>query len=200
MILGGKPRLFLIGARGTGKTTLARLLAAQLGWAWCDADMMLEQRAGKTIRQIFADEGEAGFRDRESAILRELADGHEHVIATGGGVVLRPENRGILRQGHVVWLRAPPAVLWERLQQDAATADRRPNLGQGGLAEVEAVLQARCAVRSVRRLADRHGRARAGSGRRAYHRLAARRGMSTTLCLFLECGAFPPLFFLWFFN
>ncbi len=135
--------LFLIGARGTGKTTIARLLAERIGWAWCDADVLLEQRAGKTIRQVFADEGEAGFRDRESALLAELARGRDCIIATGGGIVLRPENRDRLRRGHVVWLTAPPAVLWQRLQSGAATAERRPNLAQGGLAEVEAIVQTR---------------------------------------------------------
>jgi shikimate kinase len=139
----GKSLLFLIGARGTGKTTLARLVAEQLGSAWCDADALLEQRASMTIRAIFASEGEAGFRDRESAILREVAALDNHVVATGGGVVLRPENRDLLRRGHVVWLQASPAVLWQRICEDTATAERRPNLAQGGLAEVESLLQAR---------------------------------------------------------
>ena len=65
-------RIFLIGYRGTGKTTVGRLLADALGWAFVDADDVLEAAAGKTIAEIFADEGEAGFRDRESAVLAEL--------------------------------------------------------------------------------------------------------------------------------
>lgn len=142
----GKPLLFLIGARGSGKTAVARALAERLQCAVCDADVLLEQRAGKTIRQIFAEEGEPGFRERESAILREIAGLRDHVIATGGGVILRPENRELLRRGHVVWLHAAPAVLWQRMQADAATAERRPNLAQGGVAEVEAILLARAAL------------------------------------------------------
>ncbi len=135
--------LFLIGPRGSGKTAVAHALAERLRCSACDADVLLEQRAGKTIRQIFAEEGEAGFRDRESAVLREIAQWHDHVVATGGGVILRPENRDLLRRGHVVWLHAAPTVLWQRMQADTATAERRPNLAQGGLAEVEAVLRVR---------------------------------------------------------
>jgi shikimate kinase len=141
-----KRLLFLIGPRGSGKTTVARLLAERLGWSWCDTDTLLEGRAGKTIRQVFEQEGEAGFRDRESAILQEIATWCDHVIATGGGVVLRPDNRVLLRRGLVVWLRAAPEVLWQRMQTDATSLERRPNLNQGGLAEVEAVLHARASL------------------------------------------------------
>ena len=135
--------LFLIGYRGTGKTTTARLLAERLRWSWQDADAVLEERHGKTIRQIFADEGEPSFRAKEAAILRELGVLQDHVIATGGGVILRPENRELLKQGTVVWLKATPEVLWHRLQQDATTAERRPNLVQGGLVEIEELLRVR---------------------------------------------------------
>ena len=135
--------VFLIGYRCTGKTTVAKILADKIGWSWCDADPILEERAGKTIRQIFAEEGEAGFRDRETQTLRELAKRERCIIATGGGVILRPENREILRTGEVIWLDAEPAVLWKRMQEDATTAERRPNLSQGGLAEVEELLRVR---------------------------------------------------------
>ena len=135
--------VFLIGYRCTGKTTVAKILAEKLGWSWCDADPVLEERAGKTIRQIFADEGESGFRDRETQTLRELAGRERHVIATGGGVILRPENRELLRTGKVVWLDAEPAVLWKRMQEDVTTAERRPNLSQGGLAEIEDLVRVR---------------------------------------------------------
>jgi shikimate kinase len=135
--------LFLIGARGTGKTTTARLVAERLGWNWCDADALLEERAGKTIRQIFAADGEACFRDHESAVLQQIAGRETHVIATGGGVVLRPENCALLRCGSVVWLTAPSEILWRRMQADASTIERRPDLAAGGLAEVEQVLRMR---------------------------------------------------------
>src|SRR5277367_5776227 len=137
-------RLFLIGYRGTGKTTVARLTAARLGWNWCDADEVLEEQAGRTIREIFASEGEAGFREREAAVLQSLCQRDRHIIATGGGVILRPENRERLRSaGRVVWLTADAQTLWQRLQQDATTVERRPPLTVGGLAEIEELLRRR---------------------------------------------------------
>src|SRR5947208_11489758 len=87
------PVIFLVGYRGSGKTTVARALADRLGWTWADADVVLEARHGRSIRQIFAEEGEAGFRDKEAALLEDLCGLRRHVIATGGGIVLRPENR-----------------------------------------------------------------------------------------------------------
>jgi shikimate kinase len=134
---------FLIGPRGCGKTTAARLLAARLGWAWADADGMLEERAGRSIREVFADEGEAGFRDREAVVLGELAQLRRHVIATGGGVVLREANRALLRRGFVVWLTADVDTLWQRIAADATTAQRRPDLCGGGPAEVAEVVRLR---------------------------------------------------------
>lgn len=135
--------IYLIGYRGTGKTTVARLLAEHLGWSWCDADVVLEEQFGRTIREIFETEGEPGFRDKESQILAQLSVRDSQVIATGGGVVLRPENRLLLQQGRVIWLKANPATIWQRLQEDTSTAQRRPNLAQGGLAEVETLLRQR---------------------------------------------------------
>src|SRR5215471_17730294 len=77
--------IFLVGYRGSGKTTVARLLADKLGWDWIDADEALQQRHGRSIRTIFAEEGEAGFRDKETTLLGELCRLRQHVIATGGG-------------------------------------------------------------------------------------------------------------------
>jgi shikimate kinase len=123
---------------------VARLLAGRLGWQWLDADAMLEDRHGRTILDIFATEGETGFRAKEAAILEELCQLSEHVIATGGGVVLRESNRLRLREsGRVVWLTADAPTLWRRLQVDPTTAHRRPALSVGGLAEVEELLRVR---------------------------------------------------------
>jgi shikimate kinase len=120
------------------------LLAARHSWTAVDADHVFEQQAGRTIREIFASEGEAGFRDREAAILAELCRQSQQVVATGGGVVLRPENRTLLKKsGAVIWLTADAATIWQRLQQDATTLDRRPNLTIGGLAEIEELLRQR---------------------------------------------------------
>jgi shikimate kinase len=136
--------VFLIGYRGSGKTTVGRLLADRLGWDFVDADALLEQRRGKTIREIFAEDGEASFRETESAILAELCSRTNTVIATGGGMILRPENRELLREhGFVAWLNADAATLWARIQADTTTAARRPPLTVGGLAEVEQLLAAR---------------------------------------------------------
>ncbi len=136
--------VFLVGYRGTGKSTVARLLAERLGWGWVDADEALEKRYGRTIRQLFAEEGEAGFRDKESAVLEELCRGERLVVATGGGVVLREANRARLRAaGRVVWLTADATTISRRLRQDPTTAERRPALTVGGLAEVEELLRVR---------------------------------------------------------
>jgi shikimate kinase len=137
------PRIFLIGYRGSGKTSVARVLAERLDWDWLDADSVLETRHGRSIRQIFAEEGEAGFRDKEAALLEELSRSERHVIATGGGVVLRPANRACLQAGLVVWLTADAATLWHRITADQSTAERRPNLTVGGLSEVEDLLRQR---------------------------------------------------------
>jgi shikimate kinase len=123
---------------------VAGLLAERLGWGWVDADALLEAHCGRSIRALFAIEGEASFRDREAALLPELCGRTRHVIATGGGIVLREDNRERLRAaGTVIWLTADAPTLWRRLEQDAATAERRPALTVGGLAEVEELLRVR---------------------------------------------------------
>ena len=91
--------------------------------------MELERRYASSIRDIFTAEGEPGFRDKESAVLADLCRLRKHVVATGGGVVLRPENRERLRtSGCVVWLTAEPVTLTARLGGDSSTAERRPSL------------------------------------------------------------------------
>ena len=140
--------LYLIGYRGSGKTTVAAELARLLGWKWLDADEEIERRAGKTIQEIFASSGEPSFRDLEAAVVADLAKLGSQVIALGGGAVLREENRVAIRaSGKVVWLQASPGVLFERISNDASTAERRPNLtAGGGLAEVERLLAIRAPI------------------------------------------------------
>lgn len=136
----------LIGYRGTGKTTVGRLVAQRLSLQFIDADEELERRAGRSIREIFADGGEAAFRDLESAVVADLLQGEGLVVALGGGAVLRPKNRQpICRVGNrVVWLQALAATLHERINADATTSGRRPNLtAAGGLAEVVELLGTR---------------------------------------------------------
>ncbi|HWA97271.1 MAG TPA: shikimate kinase, partial [Pirellulales bacterium] len=140
-----KRSIVLIGYRGSGKSAVAASLARRLGWQAIDADLVLEERAGKSIAEIFRDGGEQVFRELESQVIGELVERDEVVIAAGGGVVLRDGNRSALgRAEHVIWLRAAVPTLLERVNADPATAARRPNLTtQGGEAEVRALLAQR---------------------------------------------------------
>lgn len=110
----------LVGMMGSGKSTVGRRLATQLGVDFIDADRELEARCGVPVATIFDLEGEAGFRRRESDLLAELlAEPLMRVIATGGGVVLAPQNREQLRKySRVVYLEAQLQDLWNRLRHD----------------------------------------------------------------------------------
>ena len=110
--------IYLIGMMGAGKSAVGRPLAEALGYRFLDADDALEQIAGRSIPEIFATDGEAGFRELETAVLGQIASWHSLVVATGGGVVTRPENWGHMRQGVVVWLDAPASLLLQRLRSD----------------------------------------------------------------------------------
>ena len=104
--MGKYDNIFLVGPMGAGKTTIGRLLAAELGLPFKDTDKVIEERTGADIAWIFDVEGEAGFRDRESGILAELTECSPVLLATGGGIVLRDENRQFLRtRGFVVYLQ-----------------------------------------------------------------------------------------------
>ena len=137
--------ILLIGYRGSGKTTVGQLLAKRLSWKFVDTDALVVEKAGKNITDIFATEGEAGFRQRERAVLQSLRKSDRHVIALGGGAPAEPENRNLLRRlGKSVWLRAPAVVLWSRISRDDPNRPNRPNLTTGGgLQEVETVLPQR---------------------------------------------------------
>ena len=140
------PRVTLVGYRGVGKTRVADQLAAALGCGWCDCDVELERRCGRTIADIITRDGEAAFRDAEQELLSELLAGFEGVLATGGGVVVRDANRQRLAaEGRpVVWLQADAATIRCRLAADPATASRRPGLTTANpLDEVADVLAAR---------------------------------------------------------
>jgi shikimate kinase len=136
--------IFLIGYRGTGKTTVARLLALRLGCDWVDADVEIELRAGKSIAAIFADGGEPAFRDLESQVVADLAKRTDMVIALGGGAILRDDNRHAISGGTTIWLKAPAATIVQRLEADPATRGQRPDLtARGGEAEVIELLAQR---------------------------------------------------------
>jgi shikimate kinase len=115
--------IVLIGFMGCGKSTVGRELQQRLGYPLVDMDQVIEQRVGKPITAIFADEGESAFRDMETNLLAELNDpsAPRRIISTGGGVVGRGENRALLKQlGFVVWLHAPASVILERTRYNRA--------------------------------------------------------------------------------
>jgi shikimate kinase len=111
--------IFLVGPMGAGKTTIGRHLAKILQRTFVDLDTEIEARCGAGIPWIFDREGERGFRDREAALLAELAGREGLVVATGGGVVLRPQNRLTLKDaGVVVFLSVTARELFERTRND----------------------------------------------------------------------------------
>ena len=111
--------IFLVGLMGAGKSTVGRLLARRLSKRFVDTDHEIEKRNGVTIPVIFEIEGEDGFRRREQEVLMDLAQEQGLVLSTGGGIVLRPENREALRNhGFVVYLNARPELLAERTKHD----------------------------------------------------------------------------------
>ncbi|WP_201576138.1 shikimate kinase AroK [Psychrobacter immobilis] len=121
------PSVFLVGPMGAGKTTIGRLLAKQLGRTFVDSDWYIESQTGADIAWIFAKEGEAGFRERETRAIDELSQQKQIVLATGGGAVMSAENREFLKQrGIVVYLNAPVDVQMARTAKDKS----RPLLQQ----------------------------------------------------------------------
>ncbi len=124
---GGKmPVIFLVGMRGSGKTTLGRALAARLGWLFADTDEMLCARCGKSISEIVQQEGWAGFRKRETALLHDVSRPYT-VVATGGGMILKEENRRFMKEtGFCCYLEAPADLLARRLRDDPKDAQRPP--------------------------------------------------------------------------
>ena len=119
--------IYLIGMMGSGKTSTGRPLAKRLGYGFVDADAVIEQVAGCTIPDIFERDGEDGFRSIESQVLNAISQRHSLVVATGGGVVTKPENWGQLHSGIVVWLDVDRGQLLARLQADSTL---RPLLQQ----------------------------------------------------------------------
>ena len=116
--LGGRS-LYLIGMMGSGKTSTGRPLAEQLGYGFVDADAVIEQAAGCTIPEIFERDGEEGFRSLESQVLSAICQRHSLVVSTGGGVVTKPTNWGLLHSGIVIWLDVMRDQLLNRLKADA---------------------------------------------------------------------------------
>ena len=142
----------LIGLPASGKSTVARVLAGRLGLPFRDLDGEIAAEAGRDIPGIFEAEGEAGFRDREARALRRASEGSPCVLATGGGIVVRPENRDLLRtRFRTVWLRVSPETAAAR-----SAGGSRPLLAGGDpearirdLYVLRAALYDECSILSV---------------------------------------------------
>jgi len=132
----------LIGYRGTGKSRIAPLLAERLNWPWADADVELERNSGRSIREIFATDGEPTFRAMERIQLVELLKSPKLVLAAGGGAILNPETRADFKAaGPVIWLQADENTIADRILGDRQNSAHRPNLTpQGGRDEIRAML------------------------------------------------------------
>lgn len=113
--------IFLVGFMGAGKSTVGKILADKTGYTFLDADKVIEEQAGTTITQIFAEHGEQYFRDLESESLEELAGNSNQVIATGGGVVQRDRNwQAIKENGVSIYLKASVETIWDRIKDDTS--------------------------------------------------------------------------------
>ncbi|MFC1930420.1 shikimate kinase [Chloroflexota bacterium] len=140
--------IILTGFSFTGKSSVAKLAASRLGWKPVDLDREIIKKTGKTIPEIFADEGEEAFRVRESCALSKICKEEKQVIATGGGVVLSEKNRRLLkRSGLVIWLEARPETIYHRLLEESgysSSSEVRPLLaGKDPLAKITTLKQSR---------------------------------------------------------
>lgn len=112
------PTIYLVGPMGAGKTTIGKLLAKQLNRPFVDCDNYIVAQTGADIPWIFAKEGEAGFRERETRALSELGELSQIIVATGGGAVMMPQNRALLKKGVVIYLNAGVEVQLARTKKD----------------------------------------------------------------------------------
>lgn len=141
--------IFLIGFMGTGKSTVGKVLADTLRWEFVDTDAKIEATTGQSIPQLFADHGEQRFREIETEVLRSIAAGRHQVVSTGGGAVLKQENReAMLAGGYVVALEADEQTIIERVQGDT----NRPLLAGDLEARVHKLLQERAGAYDFARL------------------------------------------------
>ena len=121
--------LYLTGYRGTGKTTVGLMLAKTVGCPVIDLDQNIEEKAGKSIREIFDQGGESMFRQLETEALAGVADQTPSVVSLGGGAILSAANRQMIRRSGVCfWLDADAKTIFSRIQADESTVERRPAL------------------------------------------------------------------------
>jgi shikimate kinase len=135
------PGLYLVGFMASGKTTVGRALAQELGWPFIDIDTEIEAREGSAISQIFLERGESRFREVETEVIRQFSGGSSAVVALGGGAFVQPANRELIaNHGVTVWLDCPLEIIRKRLGDDSTRplaanrngleklfADRRPH-------------------------------------------------------------------------
>lgn len=130
--------IVLIGYRGAGKSCIGRALAHRLGKLFVDTDTVVQERAGRSIRQIFEEQGERVFREHEARAVQAACLHENAVISVGGGAVMNPDNAARLKNaGRIVWLRAPADALWQRICGDESSGAQRPKLTpKGGPEEI----------------------------------------------------------------
>jgi shikimate kinase len=132
--------IFLVGFMGSGKSTVGCLLAREFGMPLIDLDAVVERTAGRTVAELFAEEGEPRFRQLEHDALASLSEAPPSIVACGGGAVLLPENRGLMQSlGHVVYLEVSAGEALARIGDVAG----RPLLASGGPGAAETLLSAR---------------------------------------------------------
>ena len=139
MFVKSRENIVLIGFMGSGKTAVGRLIAGRLGRKFVDTDRLITERTGLGIPEIFKTRGESHFRDEERLALESLRSADRCVIATGGGIVVRPENTALLQElGFVTWLTASGQVIFNRVSRNK----NRPLLQTGNPRETIARLLA----------------------------------------------------------
>ncbi len=138
-----RPNLVLAGFMGTGKSTVGRILAERLNMPFADTDTHIEAEAGMPVSEIFRVNGEPAFRDMEHEVCRELSNGRDHVIATGGGALLNHDSRAALeRTGVLILLTCDQQILFQRLRESASRGER-PLLRHDLEATISSILQQR---------------------------------------------------------
>ncbi len=140
--------IVLIGFRGSGKTTVGKILSERSGMDFIDTDKLVERKMGISIPEIVARYGWPFFRELEKKVISEVAKTDFKIIAAGGGAVLDAENVQALKQnGFIIWLKADLKIISARLAKDDVTVAQRPSLtGKGTLAEIEEVFRDREAI------------------------------------------------------
>jgi shikimate kinase len=142
--VAGRQRIFLTGLSGSGKTTIGHRMADLLGWSFVDTDDVLAEHMGMPVGQVLVEYGEEHFRQLESEVLHDLADGARMVISTGGGMVISEANRTFMREkGMMVYLRVGVDTSWKRMQEASVQIARPLVAGEHGRQRLQDLYMAR---------------------------------------------------------